>query len=69
MVSAKNVQMQDTNIVKVDIGRIKDVFGDARGCYDFLTMECEYFLPSFAVTNLKWMAGIWCGKLKVRYML
>ena len=48
-------QMFHDSNVDVEINRIKDLFGDVRGMYDFLTMDCEYFLPSYNFVNARWM--------------
>ena len=57
--------MKDDTNVDVELNKIKGIFGDVRGIYDFLTMDCEFFLPNYNFVNARWMYQIWGGQRKV----
>ena len=50
--------------VKIERGKIRDIFGTPKECFDFLTLEVGYHLPPRPYTDMDWMSAIWDGSRK-----
>ena len=49
----------------VEKSAIQEKFSAKRGLYEFLTVECDLFLPPLPNTNHNWLRMIWSDKKKV----
>ncbi len=47
--------------VQVNKREIGLVFEDKKGLHEFLTVEMEYFLPSYQYVSIDWLRDIWSG--------
>jgi hypothetical protein len=50
--------------VLVERGRLSDIFGTPKECFDFLTLEVGYHLAPRPYTDMEMMAAIWDGSRK-----
>jgi hypothetical protein len=53
----------------IEKGEIEKHFKTKKGLHQFLTVECDFFLPPIMFTNSDWLRLIWQGKKRVRYYL
>jgi len=45
--------------------QVEQLFRTKRGLHEFLTLDCEFFLPPVKCTNIEWLKAIWKGNKKV----
>lgn len=53
------------NNLSVTRHEIEGVFSTKKGLHEFLTIECNYFLPPNEYTNIEWLRDISQGKKRV----
>ena len=65
MSEGSHMEVCGTDLVMVPVDQVKEQFGNTRSIFDFLTIDMELFLPSFAFVNMVWLSAIWANEAKV----